>query len=572
LTHRAAFELHNRQEIARCGSDKHLIGALQVGGKQCFLGHGVSGNFDFRDEQFACDPWQTARAERRSPYAVSFGDEQIRRGALGHFTTLVQENGLIEPPALRLLKPGQIRGPREDLCAGESRGCVPRLRRITQLHAGPPTLGFGQHRDQIVIPRVPRPLPHSAAIAHHDYPESGIRRLVRLDQFQKPLAGGLGIFGKWNMQQRGIPPHASPVPLIGKQHAFSHPDRAKHSPARKQSNLSWSQQLLGSGPDLFVVQNERIHDLFILTGKLGKGFVPAMLENLLTEQLNPASENIDAQSTEAILRIINAEDRRVAEAVEKEIPAIAKAVDAIVCAFERGGHLFYIGAGTSGRLGVLDAAECPPTFNADPELVRGIIAGGERALAHATEASEDDPASGARDLEASRFQSADVLVGIAASGRTPYVLGAIREARKLGAVTIGISCTPCSELSRAVDIPITPLVGPEVIAGSTRMKAGTATKLVLNMLSTAAFIRLGYVYGNLMVNVQPNNSKLTDRARRIVAQAAGIEYERAAELLASAGNSVRTAILMAKTGADRSAAERRLASAGGSISRALSGP
>ena len=230
----------------------------------------------------------------------------------------------------------------------------------------------------------------------------------------------------------------------------------------------------------------------------------------------------------------------------QEIPAIARAVDAIVAAFQEGGRLFYIGAGTSGRLGVLDASECPPTFSAAPDLVQGIMAGGEAALARATETTEDDPAIGARDLRERGFTGRDVLVGIAASGRTPYVLGAIAEARRLGAVTVGISCTPDSELARAVHIAITPLTGPEVVAGSTRMKAGTATKLVLNMLTTATFIRLGYVYGNLMVNVQPKNSKLLDRARRIVASAAGVSYERAAELLTSAGNNVRAAIELGK--------------------------
>jgi N-acetylmuramic acid 6-phosphate etherase len=244
-------------------------------------------------------------------------------------------------------------------------------------------------------------------------------------------------------------------------------------------------------------------------------------------------------------------------------------VDAIVAAIEHGGRLFYIGAGTSGRLGVLDAAECQPTFSVPPGLVESIMAGGERALAHATEATEDDPAIGARDLRERGFTARDVLVGIAASGRTPYVLGAIAEARRAGAITAGISCTPDSELARAVHIAITPLTGPEILAGSTRMKAGTATKLVLNMLSTATFIRLGYVYGNLMVNVQPKNSKLLDRARRIVAKAAGVDDAAAADLLAAAGNSVRTAIVMAKMGAGREAAEQRLAEAGGRISKAL---
>ena len=295
------------------------------------------------------------------------------------------------------------------------------------------------------------------------------------------------------------------------------------------------------------------------------------LDKLLTEQRNPASAAIDILPAEEVLRIVNAEDRKVADAVGREIPAIARAVDAIVEAFQRGGRLFYIGAGTSGRLGVLDASECPPTFSVPPEMVQGIIAGGPAALSCATETTEDDPAIGARDLTERGFTARDVLVGIAASGRTPYVLGAVAEARRLGAVTVGISCTPDSELARAAAIAITPLVGPEVIAGSTRMKAGTAQKLVLNMLTTGAFIRLGCVYGNLMVNVQPKNAKLADRARRIVAQAAGVTYERAGELLDAAGDSVRAAILMGKTGAAREEAERRLAAAGGSISRVLNG-
>jgi N-acetylmuramic acid 6-phosphate etherase len=295
------------------------------------------------------------------------------------------------------------------------------------------------------------------------------------------------------------------------------------------------------------------------------------LDRLLTEQPNPASAGIDTLPTEEVLRIINAEDQKVAAAVALEIPHIAQAVDAIVAALEQGGRLFYIGAGTSGRLGVLDASECPPTFSVPPSLVQGIIAGGESALSQATETTEDDPAIGARNLAERNFSAADVLVGLAASGRTPYVLGAIEAANKMGAVTIGISCTPDSELARAARISITPTPGPEVVAGSTRLKSGTAQKLVLNMLSTGAFIRLGYVYGNLMVNVQPKNTKLVDRARRIVAQASGISYERAAELLPDAGQSVRTAIVMAKAGVSREEAEDRLARAGGRIAKALNG-
>jgi N-acetylmuramic acid 6-phosphate etherase len=244
-------------------------------------------------------------------------------------------------------------------------------------------------------------------------------------------------------------------------------------------------------------------------------------------------------------------------------------VDAAAEALRRGGRLFYIGAGTSGRLGVLDASECPPTFNVSPDTVRGIMAGGERAVAHATEASEDDPDAGARDLTAEGFTAGDVLVGIAASGRTPYVLGAVQMARRLGVLTIGISCTPDSELARNVDVPITPLPGPEVIAGSTRLKAGTATKLVLNMLSTGIMIRLGRVFGNFMVNVQAKNVKLAERARRIIAAAAEVGYDRAAALLEESGKSVPAAIVMGRMGVSRAEAERRLAAAGGRIRDAL---
>jgi N-acetylmuramic acid 6-phosphate etherase len=294
-----------------------------------------------------------------------------------------------------------------------------------------------------------------------------------------------------------------------------------------------------------------------------------MLDKLLTEQLNPASASIDTLSTAEALEVINREDRKVADAVAAVIPAIARAVDATVAAMEGGGRLFYIGAGTSGRLGVLDAAECPPTFSAPPDLVQGIIAGGEAALARATETTEDDPAIGARDLIEREFTKRDVLVGIAASGRTPYVLGAIAEANRLGAMTIGISCTPESELSRAVEIAIEPLPGPEILAGSTRMKAGTATKLVLNMLSTATFIRRGYVFGNLMVNVQPKNSKLRDRARRIVAKAAQVGVRKAAELLDASGGSVRVAIVMERAQVSREGAERILEQSGGRVAAAL---
>ncbi len=295
----------------------------------------------------------------------------------------------------------------------------------------------------------------------------------------------------------------------------------------------------------------------------------AMADDPLTERRNAASEGIDALPVARILEIINAEDGHVAEAVGREIPRIARAVEAIVARVERGGRLFYIGAGTSGRLGVLDAAECPPTFGVAPDLVQSIVAGGEAALARASEADEDDPGLGARDLDSRGFNGGDALVGIAASGRTPYVLGAVARARQLGALTIGISCTPGSQLSRAVEVAIEPLAGPEVIAGSTRMKAGTAIKLVLNMLSTAAMIRLGHVYGNLMVNVQPANAKLRERAVGIVAEAGGTDRERAAALLAASGGTVKTAIVMGRLGIAREAAEERLRAAGGRVSEAL---
>jgi N-acetylmuramic acid 6-phosphate etherase len=293
-----------------------------------------------------------------------------------------------------------------------------------------------------------------------------------------------------------------------------------------------------------------------------------MLVDLLTEAQNPTSAGIDALSTIDMLRVINNADQEVALAVQRELPHIARAVNAIVARLENGGHLFYTGAGTSGRLGVLDASECPPTFNTPPDLVQGLIAGGDRALRHPIEGAEDDPEQGKQDLLAHHFSAGDVLVGIAASGRTPYVLGGVAYARSLGAVTIGLSCTPDSELARAAELAITPAPGPEIVTGSTRMRAGTATKLVLNMLTTGAMIRLGYVYGNLMVNVQPTNKKLVDRARRIIASVAGVSYDEASRLLSAAG-SVRTAIVMQKRNLTRAAAEAKLSAAQGRLRTAL---
>jgi N-acetylmuramic acid 6-phosphate etherase len=293
-----------------------------------------------------------------------------------------------------------------------------------------------------------------------------------------------------------------------------------------------------------------------------------MNSDLITEALHPASVAIDSLSTPEMLEVISAADRDVAPAVARELPAIAKAVDAVAGRLEKGGRLFYIGAGTSGRLGVLDASECPPTFNTPPELVEGLIAGGDRALRRSIEKAEDDPEQGKHDLRQKRLIGSDAVVGIAASGRTPYVLGGLAFARSLGALTIGVSCTSDSEVALAADIAITPIPGPEIIAGSTRMRAGTATKLVLNMLSTGVMIRLGYVYGNLMVNVQPTNEKLTDRARRIISAIAGVSYDEASRLLEEAG-AVRTAVVMHKRKLSRSEAESELTAAKGQLRIAL---
>jgi N-acetylmuramic acid 6-phosphate etherase len=292
------------------------------------------------------------------------------------------------------------------------------------------------------------------------------------------------------------------------------------------------------------------------------------LDQLLTESSNPATANLDQLSTLDLIHAMHTADREVLDAVGRELPNVARAVDVIVERIDQGGRLFYLGAGTSGRLGVLDASECPPTYNTSPELVQGLIAGGDVALRRSVERAEDDAEQGARDLAAHGFCAKDVLVGIAASGRTPYVLGGVEHARRSGAATIGLSCAPGSQLEKQVDIAITPAVGPEVVTGSTRMKAGTATKLVLNMLSTASLVRLGYVFGNLMVNVQPTNVKLTDRATRIVVALTNASYDEASALLKKAG-SVKAAIVMHKFGISREEAETKLKAARGRLRIAL---
>jgi N-acetylmuramic acid 6-phosphate etherase len=292
------------------------------------------------------------------------------------------------------------------------------------------------------------------------------------------------------------------------------------------------------------------------------------LAQLATEARNPATENLDTLPTAELVRVLHAADHEAVAAVERELPRIASAIDGIVTRLEAGGRLFYLGAGTSGRLGVLDASECPPTYNTAPEMVQALIAGGDVALRRAVERAEDDESQGRRDLETHGFSGKDVLVGIAASGRTPYVLGGIKYARGLGALTVGLSCVPGSLLAEAAELEITPATGPEVVTGSTRMKAGTATKLVLNMLTTGSLVRLGYVFGNLMVNVQPTNVKLRDRAVRIIRTVTGIGEEPAERLLKEAG-SVKTAIVMQKLSLDREAADARLAAARGRLRVAL---
>jgi N-acetylmuramic acid 6-phosphate etherase len=293
-----------------------------------------------------------------------------------------------------------------------------------------------------------------------------------------------------------------------------------------------------------------------------------VLERLVTEQRNPATERIDAVSTEEMLRLLNAEDRKPAEAVGEVIPQIAEAVDHIFERMRRGGRVFYVGAGTSGRLGVLDAAEVPPTYGADPELFQALIAGGEAALVRSIEGAEDDPEAGARELAAKGFHGADTVVGIAASGRTPYVIGAMQQARKLGGLVVALTTNSGAELARYADITIAPVVGPEAIAGSTRMKSGTAQKLTLNMLSTALMIKRGHVYGNRMVRLKLANEKLWIRARRMVEELAGCDAATAQRAL-EATRDVRGATLMVRFNLSADEAHSRLAGAGGVLRTAL---
>lgn len=296
------------------------------------------------------------------------------------------------------------------------------------------------------------------------------------------------------------------------------------------------------------------------------------LDRLVSEGRNPKTRDIDAMATLDILRTINAEDRTVPDAVAKVIPEIAQAVDAVVAGFRGGGRLIYIGAGTSGRLGVLDASECPPTFGVDPGMVVGLIAGGRDALTNATEGAEDNKEAGIADLVAIGVGKADVVVGIAVSGRTPYVIGGLSHARSVGAVTVALSCNRGSGIAKIADIAISPVVGPEVLTGSTRLKSGTAQKLVLNMITTASMIRIGKSYQNLMVDLKASNAKLRARAVRIVMQACQCPAQRAEDGLDRTGNDVKLAILTILTGVGTEEARDALARAGGFLRRAIEAP
>lgn len=293
------------------------------------------------------------------------------------------------------------------------------------------------------------------------------------------------------------------------------------------------------------------------------------LATLVTESRNPDTYDIDIMTTEQIVRTISKEDRNVVPAVEREIPYIVKAVDIIANAFKKNGRLIYVGAGTSGRLGVLDAAECPPTFGSDPRLVQGIIAGGFDALVRAQEGSEDQFDLGAADLNKKKITAKDVVCGIAASQRTPYVKGALEEAKRHGAKTIAVICNPRETLKVNVDVAICPVPGPEVVMGSTRMKAGSAQKMVLNMLTTSAFIKMGKVYENMMIDLQQNSQKLVERSKKIIMIATDVDYETAERLLKNSNGHVKSAILMALTDLGLDDVKELLARNDGFIKRAL---
>jgi len=291
-------------------------------------------------------------------------------------------------------------------------------------------------------------------------------------------------------------------------------------------------------------------------------------DHLLTESRNPRSESIDTLTPLEIVRLMNSEDGTVVEAVGAEAASIARAIEWAADRLGRGGRLIYVGAGTSGRLGVLDAAECPPTFSTPPQMVIGVIAGGSTALTRSVEGAEDNPDHGADDVGALGVTANDLVVGIATSGRTPYVLGAVREARRRGATTVGLSCNRPSLLGGEVELEITPLVGAEVISGSTRLKAGTATKMILNMISTGAMVRIGKTLGNRMVDLQPSNEKLRIRSRRILRELTGVDDAHAAEILAKCNGRLKQALVVALAGVDPDVAQALLETHGGQVRRA----
>lgn len=293
------------------------------------------------------------------------------------------------------------------------------------------------------------------------------------------------------------------------------------------------------------------------------------LAKLLTEQRNPTTMDLDRLSTEGVLRLINAQDKLVPLAVEREIPYIVKAVDLVVASLRAGGRLIYVGAGTSGRLGVVDASECPPTFGTDPLMVVGIIAGGQAAMFRSQEGAEDNPQQAAKEIDALGVNAKDTVCGIAASRRTPYVVAAVKRARELGAKTLYITTNPRAEFDIPVDVAICPEVGPEVLMGSTRMKSGTAQKLVLNMLTTTSMVRMGKVYENMMVDLQLTNQKLVERSKRIISMATGVDYETAADYLQRSGGHVKSAIVMIAAQVDLAEARRRIEAAGGFVRDAI---
>jgi N-acetylmuramic acid 6-phosphate etherase len=293
------------------------------------------------------------------------------------------------------------------------------------------------------------------------------------------------------------------------------------------------------------------------------------LSGLVTEEPNPSTKNLHRLSTVSILKLINDEDRTVAASVAKEIRYIARAVEMAVDTLSGGGRMFYLGAGTSGRLGVLDAAECPPTFGTDPEMIQGIIAGGHGSLLRSREGVEDDVSSAVRDIDRYRVKRGDLVIGITASRRTPYVLEGLREAGRRGAKTVFISCNPRKEAAREFDLAICPVVGPEIVAGSSRMKSGTAQKMILNMISTTTMIRTGRVYGNRMVDLRATSEKLRERSKKLIMDVCGTDYDTAERLLEDAGGSVKTAIVMHKSRLGKKAAERNLSDAEGFVHRAI---